>query len=790
MTSVLDHLTSSYLYPSQYYHWGDQMARKSIYRHLQRDCHEIRVLQPERSSSTSDGLLKYKLKYILLDNDLASASSLARGQSDKAPQRKRRKTTSGMDSRYATPSYIALSYTWGDAEDTTPIQVAGREKMVTRNLRDALFTLSTEPRTASLPVWADAVCINQEDITERNREVKRMAVIYECAASVIIWLGCVPTTWNFRGLRPTENINNILPRVLVYQETEAMDNRQQYDYTSDEILTIVAIFDRPYWRRIWILQELVSARFEDTFFFWAGGLRHISVLQEINNTFSGAVNAWLESEHIASFLRGVSTSEKRVTDEIPNTLSPRRNLKDDMWQAALIRSSANQARKNMGQTNHISDIADRIVQKTITGQEIELSDYMRKYSSSDIAQRIMEASFTGEKLDIKDYQQKHFHRNNDIHSSTIQQELDNMASGMKDEIRKLEEFLKAITAVNSDGDWSIRLTELKLAVSDLSITAMDTISAASLDKSKEKVDFGHLMRHALYGKCTNKVDLVYGLLGLHLEEIVSQITVDYQLTYERVFSDFSAAVIRSRGLNFLCEYGFKRPRISSNLPSWVIDLSEATIMEGQVSQKWRKFNAGGMRPGQVQFSADNSQLLCSALLYRVDLKTPRAKYFSKDLIRQALERIVSCHHPDEESCRSILNISPESTSNDPKITASLELCRLFRAVHSEFAIEGLQLDDLFPVLEDIVEWDIEVASQALNNMRFQTLFTTIDGKLGLGSDNVRDGDYIAVVQGFNIPMVLREREAGYDLIGMCYVDGLMLREDLGANPNWKQITIL
>lgn len=769
------------------------MAQKSIYRHLQRGCHEIRVLQPERSSNTSDGLLKYKLEYILLDNDLTSAYSLARGQSDKSPQRKRRKTTSGMDSRYGTPSYIALSYTWGDAKDTTPIQVAGREIMVTRNLRDALSALSTEPRTASLPVWADAVCINQDDIAELNREVKRMAVIYERAASVIIWLGYVPTTWNFHGLRPTENINNILPRVLVYQETEAMDNTQQYDYTSDEILTLVAIFDRPYWRRIWILQELVSARFEDIFFFWAGGLRHISVLQEINHTFSGAVNAWLESEHIASFLKGFSTSEKRVTDKIPEILSPRRNLKDDMWQAAFISSFANQARNKMGQTNHISDIADGIVQATITGQEIELSDYMRKYSSSNIAQRIMEASFIGEKLDIKDYLQKHFHQNSDIRSSTIQQELDNMASGMKDEMRKLEEFLQAITAVNSDRDWHIRRTEFKLTVSELSITAMDMISAASLDKSKEKVDFRLLMRHALYGQCTNEIDRVYGLLGLHLEEIVSQITVDYQLTYERVFSDFSAAVIRSRGLNFLCDYGFKRPRISSNLPSWVIDLSDltnATIIEGQVSQKWRKFNAGGMRPGQVEFSADNSQLLCPALLYRVDLKTPMPNYFSKDLIRQALERTVSCHHADEEPRRSILNISPESISNDPKVTASLETCKLFRAVHSEFAIEGLQLDDLFPVLEDIVKWDIEGASQALNNVRSQILFTTIDGKLGLGADNVRDGDYIAVIQGFNIPMVLREREAGYDLIGMCYVDGLMMGEALGANPSWKQITVL
>jgi hypothetical protein len=50
------------------------MARKSIYRCLRKDCHEIRVLQPERSADSPDGLLKYRLEYIVLDDDPMQAA--------------------------------------------------------------------------------------------------------------------------------------------------------------------------------------------------------------------------------------------------------------------------------------------------------------------------------------------------------------------------------------------------------------------------------------------------------------------------------------------------------------------------------------------------------------------------------------------------------------------------------------------------------------------------------------------------------------------------------------------
>lgn len=87
----------------------------------------------------------------------------------------------------ANSNYEALSYTWGNAADRRPIRVNGRRSSVTVNLEEAIRQLRrlTEKRT----IWADAVCINQGDMQEREQQVGEMAQIYRNASRVLIWLG-------------------------------------------------------------------------------------------------------------------------------------------------------------------------------------------------------------------------------------------------------------------------------------------------------------------------------------------------------------------------------------------------------------------------------------------------------------------------------------------------------------------------------------------------------------------------------------------------------------------------
>ncbi|KAH7397136.1 heterokaryon incompatibility protein-domain-containing protein [Pyrenochaeta sp. MPI-SDFR-AT-0127] len=83
--------------------------------------------------------------------------------------------------------YRALSYTWGAANDTLPIRLNGHRFEVTRNLKRALQRLRAFD--TEIPIWIDAICINQTDIIERMYQVQLMRYIFESPMEVIVYLG-------------------------------------------------------------------------------------------------------------------------------------------------------------------------------------------------------------------------------------------------------------------------------------------------------------------------------------------------------------------------------------------------------------------------------------------------------------------------------------------------------------------------------------------------------------------------------------------------------------------------
>jgi Heterokaryon incompatibility protein (HET) len=85
------------------------------------------------------------------------------------------------------PKYAALSYVWGSDLAKQPLIVNGVEFWPTQNLFDALERLKSDEEVEA--IWVDAICINQQDIPERSREVWRMKDIYQNTYSVVVWLG-------------------------------------------------------------------------------------------------------------------------------------------------------------------------------------------------------------------------------------------------------------------------------------------------------------------------------------------------------------------------------------------------------------------------------------------------------------------------------------------------------------------------------------------------------------------------------------------------------------------------
>jgi Heterokaryon incompatibility protein (HET) len=85
------------------------------------------------------------------------------------------------------PSYVALSYTWGDPLHSRQIICGTNETLpVTTNCYDALQQLRHSSRTQTL--WVDSICVNQSNEEEKSHEVSLMRDIYSQAQMVYIWL--------------------------------------------------------------------------------------------------------------------------------------------------------------------------------------------------------------------------------------------------------------------------------------------------------------------------------------------------------------------------------------------------------------------------------------------------------------------------------------------------------------------------------------------------------------------------------------------------------------------------
>ena len=83
--------------------------------------------------------------------------------------------------------YEALSYVWGLSTDKAHIRCNGVQLSITQTLHDALSAIRSENNERKL--WVDQLCINQDDIAERNQQVSIMGDIYRSAERVVVWLG-------------------------------------------------------------------------------------------------------------------------------------------------------------------------------------------------------------------------------------------------------------------------------------------------------------------------------------------------------------------------------------------------------------------------------------------------------------------------------------------------------------------------------------------------------------------------------------------------------------------------
>ncbi|KAI8635167.1 heterokaryon incompatibility protein-domain-containing protein [Xylariaceae sp. FL1651] len=161
----------------------------------------------------------------------------------------------------STLEYTALSYTWGDPKIRKAISVDGQVLEVTVNLFDALRHLRDPQGTQTL--WVDAVCINQGDLDERSKQVLRMRDIYTFAKTVEVWLGLTGDT-DCAAMELVKSLGATVPD----PEEPLANGFSEYGQAfldifecaePKEVRALSQLFKRPWWTRVWVVQELSLA---------------------------------------------------------------------------------------------------------------------------------------------------------------------------------------------------------------------------------------------------------------------------------------------------------------------------------------------------------------------------------------------------------------------------------------------------------------------------------------------------------------------------------------------------
>ncbi|EGS17432.1 uncharacterized protein CTHT_0067580 [Thermochaetoides thermophila DSM 1495] len=259
------------------------------------------------------------------------------------------------------PAYMALSYTWVDpfanyqprSSRKPYILLNGQHVEVRPNLYDFFRNMQRHIQTGScdnpcghhlrsllrrlaqegseekgvvrLPLWVDALCINQSDILERNSQVMLMGDIYRGAAAVISWLG--EHRKLTRGLRTISELarrwrgyveeieqkkkyrkrsrreedtsppmaeRDAKPEAvpgLDEQVIQFMRSTRDIWHNEQTLISLLRVFHTKYWRRIWIVQEMVLANPESHIFMTGPG-PHMASISDMRVMIICLTNFW------------------------------------------------------------------------------------------------------------------------------------------------------------------------------------------------------------------------------------------------------------------------------------------------------------------------------------------------------------------------------------------------------------------------------------------------------------------------------------------------------------------
>jgi len=155
------------------------------------------------------------------------------------------------------PNYEALSYAWGDQNIKDSILLDGQDFLITASLKAALWHLRLITRVRK--IWIDAICINQADTLERSQQVLIMRDIYANADKVIVWLGEESENSGI-AMHILEDMSSGFVDYKTFGYEPSRCKAEEVQMEVELWQPVTELFHRPFWSRVWIVQEIALAK--------------------------------------------------------------------------------------------------------------------------------------------------------------------------------------------------------------------------------------------------------------------------------------------------------------------------------------------------------------------------------------------------------------------------------------------------------------------------------------------------------------------------------------------------
>ena len=145
--------------------------------------------------------------------------------------------------------YVALSYAWEGQTPSKCIKVCYLKDhlplFVTANLFEAIKSLRDTQKPRNF--WADAICMDQNNDTEKSQQLPLMSRIYSEADNVYVWLG-KPEDDTPKAFKLMRDLRQWRKFPTIVESTNC-----------DEWVAFAKRMDRPWFDRRWVVQEIVLA---------------------------------------------------------------------------------------------------------------------------------------------------------------------------------------------------------------------------------------------------------------------------------------------------------------------------------------------------------------------------------------------------------------------------------------------------------------------------------------------------------------------------------------------------